>query len=273
MKSLGAKKFYCNLSKKEDDRFTNKDIRVSRGKLVSQYSDLVAELAKLAYHNPGYSFFYRGQQNDYSTRKNSTSIYPTLFRNPGRRLTTSKLKERYEQLKLATEKIIEAFRVNGFSSYRRMEKFPELAWSVLQHYEVCRTPLTDVTHSVRVASSFALPENNTSNNGYFYVFALPNTSEGVSYSVDNELMTLKLLNVCPPEAKRPFFQEGYLVGNFPHVVKRKRPEHDLAVRLIGKYRLKSNSFWSNDFPSIPPTSLSPNKDRVKAICDKIKEEL
>lgn len=103
------------------------------------------------------------------------------------------------------------------------------------------------------------------------MFALPNSNEGVSYSVDNELMTLKLLNVCPPEAKRPFFQEGYLIGNFPHVVK--RAEHDLAVRLVGKYRLKGNSFWSSAFPSIPITSLLPRRDVVKRICEGIKEEL
>jgi len=273
MKSLGTKKFYCQLSKNEDDRYSNQEIRTRKGKLIHSYSDLVEELAKVAYYNPGYSFFYRGQKGDYSTIRNSTSIYPTLFRCPGRKLSASELNERYNKLELATQKIIAAFKQKKFSSYKRMEKFPELAWSVLQHYEVCRTPLTDVTHSARVASSFALPKNKKNNSGYFYVFALPHPNEGVGYSFDNELVMLKLLSVCPPEAKRPFYQEGYLVGNFPHHVNRKRPSYDLAVRLIAKFELKGDSFWNKEFPAIPQTSLSPVDDKVKDICSVIEEEL
>lgn len=273
MKYLGKKKFYCHLSKNERDRYLNKEIRTSKGKLINSYSELVQELAKIAYYNPGYSFFYRGQQRDYSTLKQSTSIYPTLFRYPGSKLSDVELNERYDILELATKKIIAAFKRNNFSSYKRMEKFPELAWSVLQHYEVCRTPLIDVTHSARVASSFSLPKNEIKNSGFFYVFALPHPNEGVGYSVDNELVTLKLLSVCPPEAKRPFFQEGYLVGNFPHHVNRKRPSYDLAVRLVAKFKLKGDSFWSKEFPAIPLTSLSPINDVVKDICNEIKEGL
>jgi len=278
LKSLGRQELYCHLSKDESDRRTNSDIRHSNAKLITSYSNLVEELAKIAYYNPGFSFFYRGQEDDYSTlykgtkRRKSSSMYPTIFRSPGRSLRSSLLKIRYEKLNLATKKVIMAFKKAEFSSHDRMRKFPELAWTVLQHYGVCSTPLLDVTHSARVAASFGLPENSPID-GYFYVLALPHPNEGVSYSVDNELVTLKLLNVCPPQAKRPFFQEGYLVGNFPHHVERKRAEYDLAVRLVAKYRLKGRKFWSDSFPFIPSDSLSPKIDEVKDICERIKGEI
>lgn len=105
------------------------------------------------------------------------------------------------------------------------------------------------------------------------MFALPNVNEGFGYSVDNELVTLKLLAVCPPEAKRPFFQEGYLVGSFPYHVKIKRPEYDVAARLIAKYKLGGHKFWNASFPSIPLTSLSLTKDSVKNICEKVKRDI
>lgn len=279
MKSLGRSLFYSHLSMDASTRHTSSEVRHSEAKPLRNYSELVEELAKVAYYNVGFSFFYRGQSDDFSTlhpktrSRKATSIYPTIFRNKGGKLSSTVLAERYSKLDLATSALIREFKKEGFDSFKRMKKFPELAWSVLQHYEVCRTPLTDVTHSARVASSFALPENQRSSSGYFYVLALPNSNEGFGYSVDNELVTLRLLNVCPPEAKRPFFQEGYLVGSFPYHVRRKRPEYDVAVRLVAKYKLLGGNFWCGDFPSIPPNSLSPRIDKVKSICEKIRQEI
>lgn len=279
MKSLGNRQFYSHMSTDEIDRHTSNEVRHSNPKSLQSYSKLVEELAKIAYYNAGYSFFFRGQTDDFSTlysttrSRKATSIYPTIFRNKGKKLNSSELRERYLKLAFATEKLIGEFKNEGFTSYKRMRKFPELAWSVLQHYEVCLTPLADVTHSARVASSFALPENKQNALGYFYVFALPHPNEDIGYSVDNELVTLKLLNVCPPEAKRPFFQEGYLVGSFPYHAKTKRPEYDLAVRLIAKYKLVGRKFWSPEFPSIPPASLSPARDKVKNICRRVRDNI
>ena len=39
----------------------------------------------------------------------------------------------------------------------QMKRFPELSWAVLQHYEICPTPVLDVTQSLRVAASFYWP--------------------------------------------------------------------------------------------------------------------
>jgi hypothetical protein len=103
----------------------------------------------------------------------------------------------------------------------KLKKFPELQWSILQHYEVCDTPLLDLKQSLRVAASFAL--NWTSSEGYIFVFALPYPNGTISYFSEEELVIVRLLSVCPSEALRPHFQEGYLVGTFPTYIKKKQP--------------------------------------------------
>jgi hypothetical protein len=50
---------------------------------------------------------------------------------------------------------------------------------MLQHYEVCPTPLLDVTHSLRVAASFAT-EDATDNHAVLYVIAVPQISGAIT---------------------------------------------------------------------------------------------
>jgi hypothetical protein len=53
-----------------------------------------------------------------------------------------------------------------------LNKYPEIAWSLLQHYEICDTPLLDLTHSLHVSCSFAF-DSNEGETGIIYVLGMP----------------------------------------------------------------------------------------------------
>ena len=175
MKGLSNKKLWCHRSLRNNERYTNNELRGSHAKSVSTFRELVPIIARIANHNPEYNLFFRGQERDYKLnvglRKNFSSFYPTIFRSPGKSLTAEELKNRYRILNLCATELTEKLESNDVEIISKIKKFPELQWSILQHYEVCSTPLLDVTHSLRVAASFAL--NNASKDAYLYVFAFP----------------------------------------------------------------------------------------------------
>ena len=154
-----------------------------------------------------------------------------------------------------------------------MLKYRELKWAILQHYEICSTPLLDVTHSLRAACSFAL--NNADEKGVLLVFGFPYPHGSISYFVEEELLIVRLLSICPPQAIRPYYQEGYLVGTFPLSI---NPEDvnsklDISRRLIAKFVLKKKCFWDDNFQNIPDQALFPSNDPMKDICDNIKRRI
>ncbi|WP_290580213.1 FRG domain-containing protein [Ketobacter sp.] len=225
-------------------------------------------VAKISNHNPDHSLFYRGQPRDYTINTGATSVYPTIYRSPGRSLTIRELRNRYDVLEACSSQLMEKLQTLKIENSRKLYKFPELIWSILQHYEVCATPLLDVTHSLRVASSFAL--NNASNDALILIFGFPYPNGTISYYAEQELLNIRLLSTCPSEALRPHFQEGFLLGNFPHKVERKQPHLDFATRLIAKIKISKEGFWENDFHPIPDSALYPDGDRILDICEGIK---
>ena len=154
-----------------------------------------------------------------------------------------------------------------------------LRWAILQHYEVCATPLLDVTHSLRVAASFAqarMPESES----FLFVLALPQISGSITTSSEHGIQMVRLLSVCPPAALRPHFQEGYLLGQYPTLsadggAEYDRSELDFSRRLLAKFRLgPSRHFWSTHFRPVPQAALFPDKrDRLKTLTDRIREGL
>jgi hypothetical protein len=85
-----------------------------------------------------------------------------------------------------------------------------------------------------------------------------------------------LLSVCPPQAQRPFFQEGYLAGHFPNyqLDNPKRVEQfDFSRRLIAKFEIPMNNknFWGRGFSRIPRVKLYQNNDEIKRICETLKK--
>lgn len=269
-------RLWSHLTEAPRERQPVPDIRASKAKLVNSYPELVQAVAKLAFHNPEYALFFRGQGSDHLNSQQQTSCYPTLYRSGSNgRLRDRELQLRREQLEHYQHALAVAFKTAKLPGFDKLEKFPELAWSVLQHYEVCATPLLDVTHSLRVAASFATRQNDRgakndaasqSKGGLVYVFALPHPSGTLTYSAEEELLMVRLLGICPPDAKRPYFQEGYLVGSFPVLRERRGPHLDVGRRLIGKFQLRAKAFWSADFPRIPDAALYPGKDSIQQLC-------
>lgn len=253
------------------DRQTVPDIRSSAPMPVRHYAELVQAVAMLAFHNPEYALFFRGQRRDHLNSQQQTSCYPTIYRSGNNgRLSDRDLQRRLARLEQHQHALASAFKAQQLPGYDRLEKFPELAWSVLQHYEVCPTPLLDVTHSLRVAASFALPPEQAGD-GIVYVFALPHPTGTLTYSAEEELLMVRLLGICPPDAKRPYFQDGYLVGSFPVLRQRRGPHLDVARRLVGKFQLKGRSFWNDDFPRIPAAALYPKRDHIEQLCRELVE--
>ena len=155
----------------------------------------------------------------------------------------------------------------------------------MQHYDVCPTPLVDITSSLRVACSFALNKNNNEC-GYIYVLGLPHITSTISVHNEDDLVNLKLLSICPPSATWPHFQEGYLICNFPtdlytdiSFVENAASYgvfseiHDAAVRLVAKFKINNDGFWSNDHKAIPDSALFPDNDEFKMICDEVKTKI
>lgn len=256
------------MSLKRGKRYTNKDIRLGNPERINTFRELVPTVARIANHNPDYSLFFRGQGKDYRLNSGSSSFYPTIFRNPGGSLSAKELNKRYRLLDRYSEELVTRLESPVIEGIKKLRKFPELQWSILQHYGVCDTPLLDVTHSLRVAASFAL--NLASERGYIFVFALPHPQGTITYSTEDELLNVRLLSACPSNALRPHFQEGFLVGTFPSRVKRKRSSLDFGRRLVAKIKIPKKSFWDGTFHAIPDDALCPKDDNMESLCSEIK---
>jgi hypothetical protein len=107
------------------------------------------------------------------------------------------------------------------------------------------------------------------------VFGLPHINGSISFYVEEELMILKLLAICPPKALRPHFQDGYLAGTFPVATtsnldnEETIQEFDFGRRLIAKFKIPKDNFWDKDFTEIPENALFPKNDEMVRICNRI----
>lgn len=88
-------------------------------------------------------------------------------------------------------------------------------------------------------------------------------------------MNIRLLSICPPDALRPYYQEGYLAGTDDITTDYdSKDELDFNNRLIAKFRLSRNkSFWGSGFSQVPEFILYPKNDRFKEICSSIQTEV
>jgi hypothetical protein len=269
-----TRKVWCHLSlndKAEGRRYV-KDVRSSDALDVDTFSDLVKHVAYISYHNPEFSLFFRAQDEDYRTSDgSSTSLYPFIYRALPRTARVNVLSERFNVLERAGEQLVREFEKQRFLGRMKIEKFREVRWALLQHYGVCKTPLLDVTHSLRVACSFAMDAGH--DQAYIFVLGFPHVSGSISYSVEEELLNVKLLSICPPRAIRPYFQEGFLVGSFPSSDVSRSEELDVARRLIAKFRLNTRTFADSNFDPIPHETLYPSNDQMKRVCDSIRATL
>jgi hypothetical protein len=249
------------------------EVRASRGILVSSFAELVERVAELSFHSPEHVLMYRGQTRDFSAGALGSALLPSIFRDD---VSSSDLFVRYNQLTHAASTLVNLW---AFDGAERLERHQILRWAVLQHYEIWPTPFLDVTHSLRVAASFAYGYGSAPT-GYLYVIGLPQVSGSVTASSEHGLQVLRLLSILPPAALRPHFQEGYLVGEYPTLdfatkMLFRRQELDFGQRLICKFRLgQRERFWRDGFKLIPKAALLPNRrDRVYKLAERVKAAL
>ncbi|WP_159101601.1 FRG domain-containing protein [Acetobacter papayae] len=239
---------------------------------IESFRGLVEHIARLSYLNPDHLLFYRGQNSDFLNKAGSTTIYPGLYRSEN--TSKDELRHRFTLLDQAGKELVKRWAESKLDGLRDIRQKTYVQWSILQHYSVLETPLLDITHSLRVACSFA-QHDATADRSIVYVLAMPQVTNRISINSEDDLVNVRLLSICPPSALRPHFQEGFLTGttdvtwDFDN-----KTELDFRNRLIAKFSIPSGTkFWGRGFNSIPQESLYPNNDRVSAICDGLRESL
>lgn len=238
---------------------------------ISNFRLLVEQVAKLSYLNKDFLLFFRGQKNDYKNKAGFSSFYPSIYR--GDYLLPSDVNRKFEILNNCCKILAELFKKNKIDGFTELSRKKLIQWSILQHYEVADTPLIDITQSLRVACSFAQLDNDE-NNAYVYVFGLPYFSNRISYNSEHDLVNVRLLSITPPNALRPYFQEGYLVGTEDITNEyQSKDELDLNNRLIAKFEIpNTKTFWGREFNRIPRSALYPRKDTIEKICREIRQQ-
>jgi hypothetical protein len=246
----------------------SRNIRNDIGILVKDYSDLANKVAMVQYSNAEYIFLYRGQPKDYQHYGFSTIRSP-IFRRIKKNIGTREynildLREKFHLLLHAESELIR--RYPHEDGRQRLRRQRILRWAILQHYEVCETPLLDVTQSLRIAASFA--SLGTDGYAYLYVMGFPSLGGPVTAISEASLQLVRLSTACPPEARRAHLQEGYLLSEYPEIgdaeqaLEFKPTQLDFGKRVIAKFRFEPASFWKRNsaFPQVPCAALFPDQD-------------
>lgn len=245
----------------------NQKIRAGIGHSVSSYLELAKKVAELQFLNRHHVLLFRGQKADYRTTKNNSMLKASIFRLESSKIPREQtLVNRFETLKTAEGLLSEKYEIQRLLGFDRLRKQRIIRWAILQHYEVCPTPLLDVTHSLRIAASFATV-NNVRGEAFIFAFAVPNVSGAVTASAEAGLQIVRLSSACPPDAVRPHIQEGYLLGEYPEISdfsqhsKYGYYEMDFGRRLIAKFRFNPDTFWSNEhYPPASEAALYPSEE-------------
>jgi FRG domain-containing protein len=239
---------------------------------VSTYKALVEHVARLAYANRDELLFFRGQGKDFQSRAGGTTLYPTIYR--GDILPTRELRHRFELLDQAARLLVEKFKKAKIVGYRELRQKRYIQWSILQHYEVVATPLLDLTHSLRVACSFA-QQRSSDPTCYVYVLGLPYLTNRISINSEHDIVNVRLLSICPPAALRPYFQEGYVAGTADATSDfDSKTELDFRNRLIAKFAIpRAQNFWGTGFDRIPDSALYPRSDHISDLCENLRSEI
>lgn len=283
METIGESALYSFIDQSGDlKRAKCTQVRNFEGLFVGSYVELARRVAELQFRNPEHLFLFRGQKKDYPNAQKNTMLRPSILHGKEEKAPSADVvQRRYHKLRHAEMRLAEIFNSRGwdFKGYVKRRKI--VRWSILQHYGVCGTPLLDVTHSLRIAASFA-EANENQEFGYVFVLGVPNLSGAVTASAEASLQAIRLSSICPPQAYRPHLQEGYLLGEYPDLdsaeqkLQFKHYEIDFGRRLVGKFRFNPKDFWRADssFPMVNDAALYPNNhDEVFAALSELKAEI
>jgi hypothetical protein len=242
------------------------EVRKGVAHKVRSFMDLATKVAELQFRNRDHVLLFRGQKGDHKNDKGNTSLKPSLLRGVGgRNPDPGELVRRFDTLRRAEHRLGNMYLGHQLLGGERLERQQILRWSILQHYEVCPTPLLDVTHSLRIAASFAA--DGADDEGIVFVLGVPNLSGAITASAEAGIQIVRLSSVCPPTAIRPHIQEGYLLGEYPEMTGYDQKqfyahfEIDFGRRLVAKFQFNPASFWKADaFPRVERGALYPNRD-------------
>ena len=170
--------------------------------LYCTFRRLVELVAETSYLNKDHLLFFRGQNNDHKNKAGNSTFYPTIYR--GEYLQQREINYRFEILAGTSRILVNRFSEEKITGKDELHRKKLIQWSILQHYEVCVTPLLDFTHSLRVAASFA-QLGAKEKYAYVFAFGLPYLTNRISHNSEHDLVNVRLLSICPPEALRPYF--------------------------------------------------------------------
>lgn len=252
----------------ELERHTKGDVTRGEAYPVHRYGDLVKHIARLAYLNKDHLLFYRGQGRQYKNRAGGVTFYPPIYR--GDQLERATIESRFRLLDRASRRLRELFANSGIDGHAEVTRKRLIQWSILQHYEVCATPLIDLTHSIRVACSFAQAASK-GRKAFVFVLGLPYVTNRISSNSEHDLVLIRLLSICPPAALRPYFQEGYLAGTADVTADYEdKSELDFNRRLIAQFEIPgSGSFWGDGLSRVGDKELWPPEDSIQELCASI----
>jgi len=282
METIGSKKLWSFLPDSERiQECKNTALRKAQEPLVHSFLDLATKVAELQFRNRDHVLLFRGQTHAFKNYQHNTSLKPSIFRDAsGSNPSSATLIQRFQNLKEAERLLAESYEGSGLLGGQWVKRHQIVRWAILQHYEVCPTPLLDVTHSLRIAASFATREH--AEEAYIFILGVPNLSGSITASAETGVQIVRLSSVCPPTALRPHIQEGYLLGEYPEMVDYEQKvlyrhyEIDFGLRLVAKFRFNPQTFWrTDDFPLVSNQALypSPANDPLCALADQIKLQL
>ena len=268
MEKIGNQKIWSYCDNREKVRSAaHTTIRAAAGHRVQTYFELAKKVAELQFLNRDHVLLFRGQPADYRTVKGNSMLKASIFRLANGKVPTAKiLTQRFHVLRRAEAALVQQYAESGFVGRDRLKRQRILRWAILQHYEVCRTPLLDVTQSLRIAASFA--SMGDGDERYVFVLGVPNVSGAITASSEASLQIVRLSSACPPEAVRPHLQEGYLLGEYPEIADFEQNAHyryhemDFGRRLLAKFRFDPTTLWkSPNFPQASNEALYPKDHR------------
>jgi hypothetical protein len=239
---------------------------------IKTYRQLVEQVAHLSYLNKDQLLFFRGQTQDFLNKAKVSTFYPSIYREEN--LQQQEITYQFEVLDQASRQLKDLFIKKKVDGHNDVSRKRYIQWSILQHYGVCNTPLLDFTQSLRVACSFA-QQGETKGKVFVYVFGLPYITNRITINSEHDIVNIRLLSICPPDALRPYFQEGCLAGTADITNDYdSKSELDFNNRLIAKFAIpNTEQFWGSGLSKIPVSMLYPKNDQIEKLCQSIETSI